>query len=269
VPTALNVDGLDSERAKWGKWARRYLRLTERAAPLLASATITDSRTVQALYRSWGWETLYIPYGSELDSHDEESDEPDDTLERLGLSPGGYILFVGRLVPENNAHVLVEAFRGLDTDLKLAVVGDAPYADDYQERLHNAGDDRVVFAGYQFGRAYRTLLRNAVLLGVPTEVGGTHPVILEALGAGTCIVVNDHTPNLETVGGAGLSYSGSQGATDLRRVLKSLLADPEAIERYRTAALERSRVYSWDAVTDAYERLAEQLVARKRRQRGT
>jgi glycosyltransferase involved in cell wall biosynthesis len=269
VPAALNVDGLDSVRAKWGKWARRYLRLTERAAPLLASVTITDSRAVQALYRSWGWETLYIPYGSELGPDEAMDEGVDDTLERLGLSPRGYILFVGRLVPENNAHVLVEAFRGLDTDLKLAVVGDAPYADDYQQRLYAAGDDRVVFAGYQFGRAYRTLLRNAVVLGVPTEVGGTHPVILEALGAGACIVVNDHTPNLETVGGAGPSYSGSEGAADLRRVLKGLLADPEAIERYRAAALERARVYSWDAVTDAYERVADQLVARTRRGRGS
>jgi glycosyltransferase involved in cell wall biosynthesis len=267
VPTALNVDGLDSERAKWGPWARRYLRLTERAAPMLASVTITDSRTVQQLYRSWGWETLYIPYGSELDP-DDGAAEQDDVLERLGLGPRGYVLFVGRLVPENNAHVLVQAFRGLDTDLRLAVVGDAPYADEYQERLHAAGDDRVVFAGYQFGAAYRTLLRNAVLLAVPTEVGGTHPVILEALAAGACIIVNDHTPNLETVGGAGLSYSGSEGASDLRRVLQDLLADPAAIERYRAAALERARVYSWDAVTDAYERLAEQLVARKRRTRG-
>ena len=270
IPTAINVDGLDSQRAKWGPWARRYLRLTERAAPLLASVAITDSRTVQALYRSWGWETLFIPYGSELDA-DDDSDgaAPDDTLERLGLVPRGYILFVGRLVPENNAHVLVEAFRGLDTDLRLAVVGDAPYADEYQARLQATGDERVVFTGYQFGRAYRELLRNAFVLAAPTEVGGTHPVILEALGAGACIVVNDHTPNLETIGDGGRSYSGSLGAEDLRRVLQELLADHDSVERYRAAALQRARAYSWDAVTDAYERLAEQLVAGKRRTRGS
>ena len=74
------------------------------------------------------------------------------------------------------------------------IVGDAPYADDYQERLQAAGDDRVVFAGYQFGAAYRRLLRNAALFVAPTEVGGTHPVIVEAMAAGACIVVNDHPP---------------------------------------------------------------------------
>ncbi|HTX68182.1 MAG TPA: glycosyltransferase [Thermoleophilia bacterium] len=275
VPTAINVDGLDSQRAKWGPLARAYLRLTERAAPSLACVAITDSRTVQTLYRSWGHETVYIPYGSELDEDDAGAQESatgagggaaqsDGALARLGLEERGYVLFVGRLVPENNAHVLVEAFRGLHTSMRLAVVGDAPYAGDYQARLRAAGDDRVVFAGYQFGAAYRELLRNAALVAVPTEVGGTHPVILEALAAGACLVVNDHAPNLETVGDAGVSYRGADGAEGLRRALEALLADPGAVERYRAAAVRRARLYSWDAVTDAYERLAERLTEQRR-----
>jgi glycosyltransferase involved in cell wall biosynthesis len=266
VPSALNVDGLDSVRAKWGPWARRYLKLTERAAPRLACITITDSRAVQDLYRTWGHETLYIPYGSELDGH-RTPDGSNGTLGRLGLEPRGYILFVGRLVPENNAHVLVEAFRGLETDLRLAVVGDAPYADEYQARLHRAGDDRVVFAGYQFGHAYGELLRNAAIVCAPTEVGGTHPMIVEALGAGACVVVNDHLPNLETVAGAAASYRGFEGALGLRCALEELLADPTAVERYRTAARARAGVYSWDAVTDAYERVAQRLAGRSRTRR--
>ena len=189
---------------------------------------------------------------------------PDGALARLGLAPRGYVLFVGRLVPENNAHVLVEAFAGLETDLRLAVVGDAPYADAYQARLRDAGDDRVVFAGYQFGRAYRELLRNAAVVVVPTEVGGTHPVLLESMAAGACIVVNDHAPNLETLGGAGVSYPGKDGGAGLRLVLEGLLADPEAMASHRAAAAHRARTYSWEAVTDAYEKLAIGLAARRK-----
>jgi glycosyltransferase involved in cell wall biosynthesis len=276
VPTAINVDGLDSPRAKWGPWARRYLRLTERAAPRLANVAITDSRVLQEIYRAWGHETVYIPYGSELaidDPNDaagtgaETGTETDtaahaagDPLRDLELDPRKYVLFVGRLVPENNAHVLVQAFTGLSTDLRLAVVGDAPYADAYQERLHAVHDERVVFAGYQFGAAYRRLLRNAAIVAVPTEVGGTHPVLLEAMAAGSCIVVNDHAPNLETLGEAGVSYPGKEGAPGLRRALEALLADPAQMERYRAAAAERAgRVYSWEAVTDAYEHLVTRL----------
>ena len=128
VPSVLNVDGLDSRRAKWNRHARLYLRWAERNAPRFASATVTDSRSVQRLYREeHGYETHFIPYGSDLDGSDSG-----EHLQRLGLRPREYVLFVGRLVPENNAHVLVEAFAGLDTQLKLVVVGDAPYAHDYQ-----------------------------------------------------------------------------------------------------------------------------------------
>jgi glycosyltransferase involved in cell wall biosynthesis len=278
VPTAINVDGLDSPRAKWGPWARRYLRLTERAAPTLANVAITDSRVLQSIYRAWGHETVFIPYGSELEDDDAPAGDggdrdpsaaatADDILARLGLTRRGYVLFVGRLVPENNAHVLVEAFAGLETRLKLAIVGNAPYADTYQESLRATGDDRVVFAGYQFGRAYRELLRSAAVIVVPTEVGGTHPVLLESMAAGACIVVNDHAPNLETLGGAGVSYPGKDGAAGLRPVLAGLLGDQEAMESHRAAAAKRARAYSWEAVTDAYETLAGELVVRRRGRR--
>jgi glycosyltransferase involved in cell wall biosynthesis len=186
-----------------------------------------------------------------------EGEYAGECLAQYGLEPRRYILFVGRLVPENNAHVLVEAFEGLDTDFKLVVVGDAPYSDEYHASLHATKDDRVVFTGYVFGDGYRELSRNAALFVAPTEVGSTHPVIVEAMAACNCVVVNDYEPNLETIADAGVSYPGHEGAAGLRRVLAALLDDPESIERYRAMARERARtVYSWDAVTEAYEQLA-------------
>ena len=262
VPSIVNVDGLDSQRAKWNRWARLYLRWAERNAPRFANATITDSRVLQRLYRDdYGYETHYIAYGSELE--DQESGGlggRQEHLARLGLEPRGYVLFVGRLVPENNAHVLVEAFAGLETDLKLAIVGDAPYAEEYQKELRTASDGRVLFTGYQFGEAYRELARNAAISVVATEVGGTHPVLVEAMAAGNCVVVNDHPPNVEVIGDAGVTYPAAEGATGLRRVLTELLADPERVQRLRGAAAQRARaLYSWDAVTDAYEELAREV----------
>jgi glycosyltransferase involved in cell wall biosynthesis len=257
VPSIINVDGLDSQRAKWPGLAKAYLRWAERNAPRLATRTITDSRAVQRLYREHHHaETVYIPYGSTLPGSDSG-----EYLERFGLQKRDYVLFVGRLVPENNAHVLVEAFSGLDTDMKLVVVGDAPYASDYQTALRACEDPRILFTGYLFGEGYRTLMRNAAIFVAPTEVGGTHPVIAEAMGAGNCVVVNDHEPNREVIGDAGVSYQGREGAAGLRRVLRSLLDDPTAVQRYRDLAAARARdVYSWDAVTKQYEELAEAVL---------
>jgi glycosyltransferase involved in cell wall biosynthesis len=259
VPSALNVDGLDSRRAKWGGAAKRYLRWAERAAPRLASAVITDSRSVQDLYRDeFGAETHYIPYGAELD--DPADPAAGGVLQELGLTARGYLLFVGRLVPENNAHVLAEAYARLQTDLRLVIVGDAPYAEDYKARLTAAAGEGAILPGYVFGAGYRELARNAAVFVVPTEVGGTHPVLLEAMATGNAIVVNDHAPNLEVIGDAGESYHGEDGARGLAAVLAALLADPDRIAELRRRARDRAdRLYSWDAVTDAYEALVRTL----------
>jgi glycosyltransferase involved in cell wall biosynthesis len=113
----------------------------------------------------------------------------------------------------------------------------------------------VIFPGYVFGPGYWQLQQNAYLFCAPTEVGGTHPVILEALAAGNCVLVNDYLPNAETVGDAGIYFSGRRGVPDLARKLGLLLDEPDLVADYRERALERARMYSWDAITSAYERL--------------
>ena len=255
IPTAINVDGLDSDREKWNRPAKVYLRAAERLAPRLADRVITDSNAVAHLYeRRYGRRIGVIPYGAEV-----PEEVRSDVLERLGLEPRRYVLFVGRLEPENNPHLLVEAWARLPSSrtrgMKLVVVGGAPYASDYIERVRRAADPRVIFPGYVFGPGYWQLQQNAYLFCAPTEVGGTHPVILEALAAGNCVLVNDYLPNAETVGDAGVYFSGHAGVPDLARKLELLLDEPGMVAAFRDRALARARMYSWDAITSAYERL--------------
>jgi glycosyltransferase involved in cell wall biosynthesis len=252
--TILNVDGLDWKRDKWPALAKKYIQLAEYLATKLPNAYLTDSRVVQGYYRDrYGGEPPYIPYGSEV-----ALAPPGETLARYGLAPGKYILFVGRLVPENCAHHLVEAFRAIDTDLKCAIVGDAPYAETYQAQLRAlAGDDpRIVFTGYVFGSGYHELGSNAAIFVETSSVGGTHPALIEAMAFGNCVVVNNTAENLETIADAGLAYDGARGAAGLREVLTRLLGEPQRVAEYRDRARDRAgATYSWETVTDAYERL--------------
>jgi glycosyltransferase involved in cell wall biosynthesis len=255
IPTVINVDGLDSARRKWPAFAKAYLRFAERTSPRWADRAITDSHAVADIFeRRYGERIGVVPYGV-----DDPGFGGTETLERLGLEPERYVLFVGRLEPENNPHLLVEAFARIDRararGMKLVVVGGAPYADEYIRQVMRSADPRVVFPGYVFGRGYWELQRHAYLFCAPTEVGGTHPVILEALAAGNCVLVNDHTPNAETVGDAGFYFSGASGVPDLTKQLEFLLDHPELVADYRKRALVRSERYSWEAVTDEYERL--------------
>ena len=257
IPTVINVDGLDSDRSKWPGPAKAYLRFAERNAPRWANEALTDSHVVAEVFeRRYGRRIGVVPYGVEMPPAPSGATE---TLHRLGLEPRKYVLFVGRLEPENNPHLLVEAFARIPAErargMKLVVVGGAPYAGEYIKQVHRKGDPRVVFPGYVFGRGYWELQRHAYVFCAPTEVGGTHPVILEALAAGNCVLVNDHAPNVETVGEAGLTFSGAEGVPSLARELERLFDDPDLVAQYRDRARERARRYSWDAVTDQYESL--------------
>jgi glycosyltransferase involved in cell wall biosynthesis len=264
IPAVINVDGLDSDRRKWPAPAKAYLRFAESTAPRWSDRAITDSHAVADIFEERYRQRIgVVPYGVEDPDH-----RGTETLERLGLEPRRYILFVGRLEPENNPHLLVEAFSRISSErargMKLVVVGGAPYADEYIRQVWRTADPRVVFPGYVFGRGYWELQHHAYVFCAPTEVGGTHPVILEALAAGNCVLVNDHRPNAETVGDAGVYFSGAVGIDDLTRQLERLLDDPELVQSYRARALERAREYSWEAVTDQYEQLLDSVCAAQR-----
>jgi glycosyltransferase involved in cell wall biosynthesis len=264
IPTLINIDGLDSDREKWPPLAKAYLRFAERSSPRWADRAITDSHAVaDAFERRYGQRVGVVPYGVADPGHGGR-----DVLDELGLEPRRYILFVGRLEPENNPHLLVEAFSRIDRrrarGMKLAIVGGAPYADDFIRHVRRCADPRVVFPGYVFGRGYWQLQRHAYVFCAPTGVGGTHPVILEAMAAGNCVLVNDHPPNAETVGDAGVYFSGSAGVDSLTAQLERLLGDEQLVAAHRERALERARSYSWDAVTDRYEQLLTEVCASRR-----
>ena len=257
--TVLNVDGLDWKREKWPALAKKYIRFAEYLATVLPNLYVTDSRVVQQYYEShFGRHPIYIPYGSEV-----EIVPASETLKKYDLQPRKYLLFVGRLVPENCAHHLVEAYRKIDSDFKCVIVGDAPYAEDYQKWLRSLanGDPRFIFTGYVFGKGYNELSSHAYAFVETSSVGGTHPAVLEAMAFGNCVIVNNTSENLETIGESGLHYDGKIGAESLRNVLKRILVETDLVDACRSKAqLRVISEYSWESVVDAYEKVFYQLL---------
>lgn len=252
--TILNVDGLDWKREKWPEFAKKYIQFAEYLATKLPNAYITDSRVVENYYlERFNSSSTCIPYGSEIDHL-----PPGEVLAKYGLEEGRYLLFVGRLVPENCIHHLVDAFLKLDTDLKCVIVGDSAYSQDYVASLKELAKDdpRIIFTGYVFGKGYHELGSNALIFVETSGVGGTHPALVEAMAFGSCVITHNTPENLETVGDAGLSYDGRVGAEDLYKLLARIINDPELIRRYGSLAEEYAKKhYAWSAVTDAYEQL--------------
>lgn len=258
VPSILQIDGMDSERAKWPKMARTMIRQAEHMSVAAATIAVTDSESVADLYEQrFGRRILAIPYGADLP-------DPGTTAEceRLGVEPGRFILFVGRLVPENNAHMLVRAHGILAPDWPLVIVGDAPYAEGYIADLKAQAGPSVIFPGYVFGDGYAELVHRAGIMCVPTEVGGTHPVIVEAMAAGAPLIVSDHAPNIEVVGDTAATFPLAGGPEALAVALDDLINDPTRRAALgQAAALRATERFGWDRCAERYLMIAEALAS--------
>src|SRR3979409_1572706 len=250
TPVALNVDGLEHKRKKWNSIARRYYLMAERLATILPTETVTDARVIQEYYQArYRAASTMIAYGAEVERR------PDPLVRRWRVEPNRYVLYVSRLEPENNAHLVIEAFKRVRTAYRLLIVGDAPYAHDYITDLkaRARGDRRIVFTGLVFGQDYRALQQNAYFYVHATEVGGTHPAIWEAMGYGNCVLTLATPENIEVVGDAGIPYADE---FDLAEKLQRVLRDGSLVQSYRNRAQARGQeVYDWDYVVDRYEDL--------------
>lgn len=251
TPVAINVDGLEHKRKKWNWLGRRYYQLAEYLSTLLPNEMVTDAQVIQDYYLTrHNAPSTMIAYGSEVERRPDR-----EMVRKWRVEPNRYVLYVSRLEPENNAHLVIEAFKKVRTAYRLLVVGDAPYAEQYIKDLkaRARGDKRIIFTGFVFGQDYRALQQNAYCYVHATEVGGTHPALLEAMGYGNCVLTLATPENLEVVGDAGVPYSDE---LDLAEKLQRVLRDGSLVHAYRHRAQVRiQRNYDWDRVVDQYEQL--------------
>lgn len=247
-PVAINVDGIERMRKKWNALGRAVYAAGEALSVEFSDALVADADVIANYYRQrFGADPHVIAYGSEFP---QESDT--DILSRLSLETRRYVLYVSRFEPENNPEAVVRAFQRVRTDLPLVMVGDAPYSPELIARLRATSDARVRFPGAIYGADYRTLQRNALCYIQATEVGGTHPAMIEAMGSGGAVLAHDTPENREVGGDAVLYFSLDRLAAELQRCLD----DPSCLEPFRAAARQRATLrYSWKTVTDAYESL--------------
>lgn len=256
IPVALHVDGIERRRAKWGIFGRAVYSLSERLAAVLPDRLVTDAETIARHYRQiYGAESTMITYGVDA----RPAPLPVELRGRLGIQPRRYFLYVSRFEPENNPHRVVEAYAKVGGDLPLLMVGGAPYSERFIARFTAGADRRILFPGPIYGDGYRQLLSNALAYVHATEVGGTHPALVEAMGYGNLLLVNDTPENREVAGDVAL-YFDAANPIGLAERMAWVLAHPEVHEAMRAASAERAvERYDWDAVGRRYRRMFEEL----------
>jgi glycosyltransferase involved in cell wall biosynthesis len=249
IPTVLNVDGLERKRKKWNRVAKMWYLISEHMATFCPRVVVTDARKIAEYYLTrYGKHSEFIPYGAETGKLETSS-----VLDQLGLERGRYFLYVSRMEPENNALLVREAFEKLTTPMKLALVGDAPYAQEYIQRVRDTTDPRVVLPGAIYGRGYHELQSHCFAYIHATEVGGTHPALIEAMGRGALVLYLNTPENAEVAGDTGIPFEAVELGAKLDLALK--MREAERADWGRRAMERVAQRYGWDAVTDQYEKL--------------
>lgn len=254
IPVALNVDGIERKRRKWNAFARAWYQGSEVLSTILPNRFVTDAEAIRAYYKQrYNKDSLFIPYGAETGRV-----ETKGALEPLGLAPSEYFLYVSRMEPENRALEVRRAFEQVGTAMKLALIGDAPHAEEYIRQVRDTRDARVVIPGAVYGLGYRELGSWCFAYIHATEVGGTHPALIEAMGRGNLVIYLENLENTEVCGDCGLPYRDEAGlAARIREALA--MSDRERAEYREKAARRAGERYNWDAVTTQYEALLKSL----------
>ena len=242
------IHGLDWQRAKWGGFATKFLQFGERCAAKYANEIIVLSDNVQQYFLdTYGRKTVFIPNGIERPEK-----RPACVIEEnYGLQANRYLLFLGRIVPEKCVHLLIEAYRTLDTDMPLVIAGGASHTGEYEAsvRQQAEGDDRIIFTGFVQGVELEELFSNAYVYILPSDLEGMPISLLEAMSFGNCCLTSDIPECTEVCGDKAFCFRKGN-AEDLHNKLAYLLAHPEEVKRFQDTAQDYiCAKYNWNDVT--------------------
>jgi glycosyltransferase involved in cell wall biosynthesis len=259
--TVINVDGLEWLRPKWKGLGAKYFYFASKIVNKLFDVVVTDSERMDEIYRTeFNTRSVVIAYGANISS----SQKP-ELIEKNGLTPGEYYLIVGRLVPDNNASIIIQEFLCSETKKKLVIVGDVPYKDRYAQSIKQIKDPRIIFTGYiENGDLLNELYTNAYAYIHGHGYGGTNPALLMALASGCCILALDNVFNREVLDGEEYGLYFDKDPQSLSRLIDFVERHTAAMENYRAKSRNRiEECYTWKRITNQYEDLFKYLIEKQ------
>lgn len=262
--TVVTVHGRDWQRRKWNGFGQWFLKMGERAAVRVPHRTIVVGRELKrALDKEYGADVTYIANGAEAQPHREP-----DRIKAYGVNGGDYILFLARLVPEKQCHVLVDAYRRIadKKGVKLIVAGPEWHSKDYVETLHAAaeGDPNVIFTGEVDEETLEELYSNCISYVLPSEVEGMSLSLLTAMAFGACIIASDIPANADLAEGCGVLFPVGD-VEALKTALEGVINDRDrAAELRRLALAKMNAEFDWDRVTGQWGVVYDELCSGKR-----
>jgi glycosyltransferase involved in cell wall biosynthesis len=258
----LNVDGMEWLRPKWNKLGKSFFKNSARLGTKFYNEIVTDADEMHRLYaREFGIDSTYIAYGANI-----ETSKNPEVLKDYGVDPLGYYLIASRMIPDNNADLIVEAFVKSGSPKTLLIAGGADYKGNLIERafldkLKSLANERVKFTGHISKPGHvKELHCNCFAYVHGHQFGGINPSILKALGFGNLVLALNTPFNAEVLdnGRCGLLYE--KNVPSLVEKIKFAESHPAEMQQFRLLAPARIRErFTWEQITDQYEKLFRSL----------
>lgn len=248
---ANNTDGLEWKRSKWGIAGKNYYKLAEKVSCLLVNRLVSDSKGMMSYYRcKHGTDSTEIAYGAPIQSTDSTR-----IIEKMGLAPQKYFLQITRFEPENHPLLTIQAYKKLNTNKKLVLVGGNPYPNDYTEKIKREKNNKIKLPGFIYDQeTLRELWCHCFAYIHGNSVGGTNPALLQTMASGCFTIAIDNPFNRDVLEHCGIYYKKNVG--DLVEKMKWALENDNKLNELRRRAQKRIRdFYSWDRISEQYEEL--------------
>jgi glycosyltransferase involved in cell wall biosynthesis len=245
----IGQDGADWKREKWPWYGKLYLYLSSLLTAYIPNGVIFDNIFTKEFFeKRYRKKFSCIHYGSEVP----EVPEDNHILVSLGIEEGEYFLFVGRFIPDKGLHYLIPAFEKVATSKKLVLVGGSPNPSDYEARVQQTKDDRILFPGYIYGDDVVRLIKNAYAYIQPSDVEGLSPVILMAMGLKTPLICSDISENLYIVQNNATVFKKAS-IVSLKSKLEFSLKNPGIILKQAESGADSVKIrFNWDTITDRH-----------------
>jgi len=260
-PTCINVDGMEWLRPKWKGLGARYFHFSAWLATKLYDRIITDAEEMRKVYlEEFATDSTVIAYGANT----RYSENP-TLLAQFNLEPYEYYLIIGRLIPDNNADLLIEGFLAANSSKKLVIVGDVPYKDRYARLLKSKATTNIIFLGYvRNSEVLAELYHNCFAYLHGHEFGGTNPTMLKAMAYGCAILALNTRFSKEMLSGGQFGLFFEKNSSSVAALMQQVEHQNGLLVNLRSIARNGlSAKYDWDHITDAYIALLNELVAGK------
>ena len=260
-PTVINVDGLEWLRPKWKGLGSIYFKWASKIATLFYDQIINDSDEMKKVYLNlFKKDSKVIAYGANI----RKSESP-QLINKFNLKQREYYLVIGRLIPDNNADLIIQGFLKSNSIKKLVIVGDVPYNDTYSSNLKKIKHERLVFTGYVKDQSLLSeLYKNCYVYIHGHEFGGTNPTMIKAMAYGCAILALDTVFNHEMLQKEKYGLFFKKEFSSITNMINYCEKENILIDRLRKESVKGiTQKYNWDFVAKEYLEVFKSLVSQR------